>query len=178
MKWTRSDTLALALDSCVRCHGVGLRPGRGGEDSPCNCVLRGIFRNCFNRFRECASKEGFMTRASQESFSANGGRMIWGRKDEEYVADFSLVTRRTLSAEEYRIFKYHFLLGADWNLCCRRLNIERKSFFHIVLPHRATARTRFSRTEAVCTVPGGRVLPKQFRRTHARHVSGTQGSSH
>ncbi len=73
-----------------------------------------------------------MTRASQESFSANGGRMIWGRKDEEYVADFSLVTRRTLSAEEYRIFKYHFLLGADWNLCCRRLNIERKSFFHIV----------------------------------------------
>lgn len=73
-----------------------------------------------------------MTRASQEAFAVNGGRMIWGRKDEEYIADFSLVTRRTLTDEEYRIFKFHFLLGADWKLCCRRLNVERNNFFHIV----------------------------------------------
>ncbi len=54
----------------------------------------------------------------------------WGRKNEEYVADFSLVTRRTLNDTEYRIFKYHFLLGADWRMCCAKLKMDRGGFFH------------------------------------------------
>lgn len=57
---------------------------------------------------------------------------MWGLKDEEYIADFCLVSRRTLSEPEYRLFKYHFLLGADWKLCCRKLNIDRGTFFHAV----------------------------------------------
>ncbi len=56
----------------------------------------------------------------------------WGRKDEEYIADFILVSRRTLSKEEYKLFNYHFLLGADWKLCCRKLNMSRGNFFHAV----------------------------------------------
>ena len=32
----------------------------------------------------------------------------------------------------FRIFRFHFLLGADWKLCCRRLNIDRGTFFHAV----------------------------------------------
>ncbi|MGH9627804.1 MAG: hypothetical protein ACRD7E_05630 [Bryobacteraceae bacterium] len=59
-------------------------------------------------------------------------RATWGRKDEEYMADFCLVTKRTLTAEEYRIFKYHFLLGADWKLCCRKLKMDRGNFFHAI----------------------------------------------
>ena len=46
------------------------------------------------------------------------------------MADFCLVSRRTLSEYEYRLFKFHFLLGADWKLCCHKLNLDRGSFFH------------------------------------------------
>jgi hypothetical protein len=51
-------------------------------------------------------------------------------KDEEFVADFCLVSKRALEEPEYLLFKYHFLLGADWRLCCRRLGMDRGSFFH------------------------------------------------
>jgi len=54
----------------------------------------------------------------------------WGRKDEEYIADFCLVSRRTLDELEHRVFRYHYILGADWRLCSRKLGIERGSFFH------------------------------------------------
>lgn len=56
----------------------------------------------------------------------------WGRKDEEYIADFTLIARRHLSEEEHRLFRYHFLLGADWKLCTRKLGMDRGNFFHAV----------------------------------------------
>jgi len=55
-----------------------------------------------------------------------------GRKDEEYVADFYLVSKRVLDQFEYKIFRFHFLLGADWRLCCRRLEMDKGLFFHSV----------------------------------------------
>ncbi len=74
-----------------------------------------------------------MTRVTLENTGAGGSRRYtWGRKDEEYIADFTLVSRRTLTADEYRIFNYHFLLGADWKLCCRKLKMDRGNFFHAV----------------------------------------------
>ncbi len=72
---------------------------------------------------------------SQLTFEPKGGRpgrLTWGRKDEEYIADFCLVSRRTLDDFEYKLFRYHFLLGADWRLCSRRLGIARGNFFHAV----------------------------------------------
>jgi len=48
------------------------------------------------------------------------------------MADFCLVSQRTLEELEYRIFRNHFLLGADWRLCCRQMNIDRGTFFHHV----------------------------------------------
>jgi hypothetical protein len=60
------------------------------------------------------------------------GYRAYSRKREEYTADFCLVSRRTLDDLDYRIFRYHYLLGADWKLCCRRLNIDRGEFFHRV----------------------------------------------
>lgn len=132
MEWTRSDTIALARNSCTQCHGLGLRTSRRGRSSPCNCVLRAIFRACYARFCHCATKEKYMSRVSLEFIPGREGRLSWGRKDEEYMADFVLVSRRTLDEFEYKVFKYHFLLGADWKLCCRRLGIDRGNFFHCV----------------------------------------------
>jgi hypothetical protein len=131
MEWTRSETLALAVPNCTHCFGTGIRSLKRGEPHACNCVLRAIFRACYARFRHCATKEKYLSKVSLDC-TARGGRRVWGRKDEEYVADFTLVSRRSLTPEEYKLFSFHFLLGADWRLCCRRLNIDRGNFFHSV----------------------------------------------
>jgi hypothetical protein len=77
-------------------------------------------------------KEKFMTKASLTITSSKERRLTWGRKDEEYIADFYLVSKRSLDPFEYRVFKYHFLLGADWKLCTRKLGIDKGAFFHQV----------------------------------------------
>jgi hypothetical protein len=55
---------------------------------------------------------------------------MYSRKREEYLADFCIVTRRALDDVEYKFFRYVFLLGADWRLCLRQLNLDRGTFFH------------------------------------------------
>jgi len=132
MEWTRSDTVALAKHSCTQCHGSGLRLGRKGALSPCHCVLRSIFRICYHRFVRCVEQERHLSRVSLEAHRGKQRPSTWGRKDEEYIADFTLVTRRTLTELEHQLFRFHFLLGADWKLCSRKLNLERGNFFHAV----------------------------------------------
>ncbi len=131
-EWTRSDTIGLARQSCAFCHGLGLRNPFRSSLYPCNCVLRAIFRACYARFRSCVTQEKHLSKASFEFIAGREGRVTWGRKDEEYTADFCLVSRRALNKSEYKLFKFHFLLGADWRLCTRRLNIDRGTFFHSV----------------------------------------------
>jgi hypothetical protein len=77
-------------------------------------------------------KEKHISRVSLEANPGRQRKSVWGMKNEEFMADFCLVSRRTLSDSEYKIFKFHFLLGADWKLCCRKLNMERGDFFHEV----------------------------------------------
>lgn len=132
MEWSRSDTLALAMHNCSHCHGSGLRLARRGALSPCNCVLRSIFRVCYTRFQRCATQEKHLSKISLEPSQGRQRPGTWGRKDEEYMADFCLVARRTLDPEEHRLFRYHFLLGADWKLCSRQLGMDRGNFFHAV----------------------------------------------
>lgn len=132
LEWDRSETLALAQNQCATCHGAGLRLGRRGQLNPCQCVLRRIFRICFARFEKCVQQERHMSRVSMEPHGQRGKAGSWGRKDEEYIADFTLVSRRTLTEEEYRLFNYHFLLGANWKLCSRKLGMDRGNFFHAV----------------------------------------------
>jgi hypothetical protein len=57
---------------------------------------------------------------------------MYSLKGEEYMADFVLIARRVLSNNDYRLFRYTFLLGADWALCCKRLNLDRGNYFHHV----------------------------------------------
>ena len=57
---------------------------------------------------------------------------VWSRKDEEYIPDFCLVSKRHLSEAEHQLFKFHFLMGADWRICCRRLKMDKGNFFHMV----------------------------------------------
>ena len=132
MDWTRSETLALAMHGCTQCLGSGLRLSRKGSLIPCNCVLRSIFRICYQKFVRCVTQEKHLSRMSLEPHMGRERRSTWGRKDEEYIADFLLVSRRTLTQFEHQVFRYHFLLGADWNLCSRKLGLDRGNFFHCV----------------------------------------------
>jgi hypothetical protein len=133
-EWGHSDVLALARESCTQCHGSGLRNNpKQGQNVPCNCVFRAIFRACYRKFRYLAQQEKHISRVRVEHvIDGKEHRQTWGMKDEEYMADFLLVTRRSLDEMEYKLFNYHYLLGADWKLCCRRLTMERGDFFHEV----------------------------------------------
>ena len=132
MEWSRSETIGLAKHNCTQCHGTGLRLLKRGALAPCNCVLRSIFRICYNRFVKCVTQEKHLSVPSMEPSIGKQRQRTWGRKDEEYIADFTLVTRRTLTELEYKLFRYHFVLGADWSLCERKLALGRGNFFHAV----------------------------------------------
>ena len=132
MEWTRSETLALAMYNCTQCHGSGLRLSRNGAPAPCNCVLRSIFRICYQRFERCVTQERHLSRVSLEPHAGRNRPSTWGRKDEEYIADFCLLSRKSLDDQEQKLFRYHFLLGADWKLCTRKLGMDRGNFFHAV----------------------------------------------
>lgn len=130
MEWTRSETLGLAAVKCAICRGMGLKATRGGGNAPCGCVFRAIFRACYARFRQCVEKEKTLSRVTLDCGPKGCGRVTWSRKDEEYMADFYLVTKRSLTADEWKLFSAHFLLGADWRLCSRQLGMDRGTFFH------------------------------------------------
>ncbi len=132
MEWTRSDTLGIANHSCVRCHGLGLAGGRLSSKDPCNCVLRSIFRICFEKFYNVATQERRMSQVTLDGAGPQCRKVVWGRKDEEYIADFLGLAKRSLDEEEHRIFRMHYLLGANWRMCCERLAIDKGQFFHSI----------------------------------------------
>jgi len=132
MQWNRPNAIGLAKASCSCCHGHGVRFVRNGAEAPCHCVFRAIFRACFNRFKECVYLGTRTSSVSLEFCSGRDSRRTYSRKREEFIADFSLVSRRVLDDFEHKIFRYHFLLGADWKLCCRQLKMDRGTFFHTI----------------------------------------------
>jgi len=140
MACNRSDLVELALTTCTVCQGVGARAagerGKGRNVPPCDlctCVLRAVFRTCYSRFKECVFRGKFCGPVSFErASSGRSHRGMWSRKEEEYMADFDLVARRRLDKCHYQVFKFHFLLGASWKICCGRLGLERGNFYHTV----------------------------------------------
>jgi hypothetical protein len=125
MEWNQSNAIGLAKGSCTSCQGLGLRPV-WKTDAPCGCVLRAIFRACYNRFRECADKS--ITNVSLEFYQGGYSNRAYSRKKEEYAADFCLIGRRSLEEEEYTLFRYFYLLRADHRACQRRLNLDPTKF--------------------------------------------------
>jgi hypothetical protein len=132
MHWNRSNSIGSARISCQYCHGNGTRFTGKGREVPCNCIFLAIFRACWNRFRECAASGAHVGTVSLDYYPGTGGHRIYSRKKEEFMADFCLVSRRVLDESEYEIFRYRFLLGADWKMCCDRLKLDRGGFFHSV----------------------------------------------
>lgn len=122
----------MAKVSCGQCGGHGARQGRVGL-VPCNCVLRAIFRACYGRWKFCDTQEKFMSKTTL-SFSAGAKdrSLRWERKNEDYIADFYLVSKRSLDPFQWAVFRLHFLLAWDCKQCCHALKIDRGTFFHCV----------------------------------------------
>lgn len=131
LQWNRSNTIGLAKASCDYCNGLGTRINRG-QEVPCSCIFRAIFRACYHRFRECAALGSHTSTVTFEPCRGPLGRRVYSRKREEFGADFCLVSRRMLNDIDYKIFRFHYLLGADWKLCCRQTGMDRGDFFHRV----------------------------------------------
>jgi hypothetical protein len=122
------------------------------RQTPCGCVFRSVFRTCLRRFRECAISESYASTVSWDYY-ASGGRRVMSRKKEEFMADFCLIAKRTLNDLESRVFRYHFLLGADWRLCTRQLKIDRGTFFHAIYRIEEKLGRAFAETEPYALFP-------------------------
>lgn len=109
-----------------------MRPVLRGTEAPCSCVFRAVFRVCYRRFRECVALGAHTNAVTWEPCGGPQGYRAYSRKREEYMADFCLVSRRTLEDFEYHLFRVHYLLGADWKLCCRQLKMDKGNLFHHV----------------------------------------------
>jgi hypothetical protein len=126
--------IGMAKIGCPKCFGLGLVIGRKGKQRPCGCVLRAVFRACFNKFKENEHHARFASTQAQIQFFNSGHqtRFTYGRRSEEYNADFYLIAKRTLDPLEWDVFRYHFLQRADWKNCCAKMRIDRGLFFHVV----------------------------------------------
>jgi len=133
MRWTHSQAVGLSNVRCEKCEGTGLRPGPHRTGNwPCNCVLRNIFRACLARFQHCDALDAYISAVRYEHRPGAEASATWSRVAEDYKADFYLIAKRTLTEDEFRLFKLHFLWGGDSKLCCRRLSMDRGAFFHAV----------------------------------------------
>jgi len=90
------------------------------------------------RFRDCAE---------MAHLKPTCDRMTYGRKNEEYLADVHLIAKRTMTPEDYKLFRWHFVLGADWTLCAPRLKMDRGTFFNHVYSVQQKLGRAFRETE-------------------------------
>jgi hypothetical protein len=109
-----------------------MRAAQRGLEKPCHCVFRAIFRACFDCFREYVNTTEHPASATLETNHGVTGYRIYSLKRQEYVADFCLSARRALTAEDYKLFRYVYLMGANSVLCERFLGTEQGSYFHAI----------------------------------------------
>lgn len=136
MIFSHQNCFAIARTGCVECNGLGMRtvrtPKKELTSVPCWCVLRAIFRECFGRFRYCVAKQDRIGTVSIETWGVHGSRRGYERRNEDYMADFCRVAKQSLAPSDHQIFTWHYLLGADWKLCCRHNGMSRGDFFHLI----------------------------------------------
>lgn len=132
--WDRSKTLAIAAVGCVHCMGLGLKGmGRRGEMQPCGCVLRKAFNSVLGRYRYIQAHQERVSSCTPTIMKhGREQKRVWSRKNEEFCADFYLVSKRSLQGQEWKIFELHMLGGNDWRYCTRILGMDRGNFFHSV----------------------------------------------
>jgi hypothetical protein len=147
MEWTRSETIGLASASCVFCRGLGLRTLQASSSKPCGCVFRAIFRTVYDRYTLSLQRCGWSSGVTLDHVQGPKGFRTWSRRNEEFIADFILLAKRSLTPEEHRIFEFRFLERGDWKSAVQTLGIEKGVFFHMVYVIQEKLGKVFSETE-------------------------------
>lgn len=154
MIWDRSETIALAKLQCGACGGLGLCSNAQGEEIPCDCVLRAIFKICHRRFKSAAHTQHKVSIVKLEhSGGGQSSHMYFSRKTEEYLADFTAISRRNLTPEDYTMFKFHYLLGADVSLVARQLKMSHTNLLYHYARMEAKLGRAFRETEPFSLYP-------------------------
>ncbi|MGA2716683.1 MAG: hypothetical protein ABSG41_26640 [Bryobacteraceae bacterium] len=132
MNREQSDLL-MASQTCGRCNGTG-RNKKLGKDTidavSCRCVFIGIFRECHRRFRQCNENPKHLSVTSLVMTHGVNASRSFGRKNEEYLADFTLISARVLGrgTREHWLFTLRYLQGADPSLIQRRMGITGEEY--------------------------------------------------
>jgi len=177
MDWNRSNVIGLASASCSSCEGHGMRDARSETGRPCSCVFRAIFRACYRRFRDFASQSIDAGLVSLEHIDGPSGKRMYSLKREEYMADFNVIARRALTVNDYRVFRFTFLLGADWMAVCSRLNLDRGNFFHAVYRIEAILGRNFAELEPYPLYPLDEYFGGAVRKQSIAEVRRNMGDS-
>jgi hypothetical protein len=112
-----AERRVLALERCAACWGTGKKGAK-----VCACVLRAIFSQCWKQC--CLRAEDIEPRRQYR------GSRAYSFPGLEYSVDFLTIAKRTLSAEDWRVFEVRYLGQADWRTACRRLSMDKGKFHH------------------------------------------------
>ena len=126
-----------------------------------------MFRACYARFRTLVDSERSLSRVTLDRNPQGRQRGVWGRKREEFIADFQLIARRILDPWHSRLFRLHHILGADVALCARRLRVSRAIVYHGVYRLEALLGLAFATTEPYALYP----LDDYFHKRSAQPVA-------
>jgi len=157
MEWTRSETIGLASLRCPQCGGIGLLRGPKGTLDACPCVFRKVFRICWNRYKFGRHEQ--MERGAPIVNVARLGRRAQQQPGaftftlECYLADFVLVAKRALSADEFEFFSTAYLSGVDWTRVHEAVGMNRTHFIHVCNRVGATLGRAFSETQPFALFP-------------------------
>ena len=119
-----ASVIALAKTGCETCNGLGRQDG----GAVCHCVHHRVFNTVMAKFRYCAvtvwpAPRRFDHFINSSARPNSGHRMM----NQDFVADVHLAAKRTLTAEDFKLFRYRYCLGADARLCARQLGMTPES---------------------------------------------------
>jgi hypothetical protein len=115
----RSQYVALARSCCPKCQGTGL----DGKET-CSCVWRKVFRIVMRKVQDIETGRHLMRPINTLGVSQPSGRKSDKHRQSDYACDVYLTAKRTLTDPiEWAIFRNYYQLGADWNLCAKRVGL-------------------------------------------------------
>src|SRR5215469_16540888 len=126
----RSEYVLHALSNCPHCAGSGLAGLK--KKNHCRCVRRGIFRAVLSYVNYLTAYPRLVHPMRLDGVSKRVYRPAVIGLDQDYLADFYLLAKRTLDPLKFAIFRYYHLFGASQKLCCDRLGMDRGTFYNAV----------------------------------------------
>ncbi len=132
--WDRGEVLSLARGNCPFCFGLGFNRGYKiwhTTGAPCICVLRRIFKQCYQKYRELRNTSLTNSHLSLE-YLTNAARFN-PFKDRDFVVDFETLGGKGLCLEEREIFILHYIRGYPYYTICAKKGYSKYRYFQYII---------------------------------------------